>query len=181
MNYIEILFLSYALSMDAAIVSFGYGLAFKDKRLKNSLMLAFFTGLFQFLMPFIGWFLVGFIYDYVSSLANVIAGTIFLILSGKFIYDAIKKEDNEEPKCLSCSCLFLIAIATSIDALCAGTNICLLGGNILKSSLIIGIITFINSFISFHTSVLLKKINSQILEIASGIILILLSLKIYFS
>ena len=179
MNYIEILLLGYALSIDAAIVSFGYGLAFSKDRLKNSLLLAFFTAVFQFIMPYFGWAVAKVVYGYIYTAANAIAATIFFILGLKFILDAIKNKKDDKPKCLTYVCLFAVAIATSIDALCAGANICLLNGNIFKSSLLIGVITFLNSFFSFYMSNFFRKINSKVLEILSGLILILLALKIY--
>lgn len=179
MNYIEILLLGYALSIDAAIVSFSYGLAFSKDRLKYSLLLALFTAVFQFIMPYFGWIIASVVYNYIYTAANAIAATIFFVLGLKFILDAIKNNKDDKPKCLTYACLFAVAIATSIDALCAGANICLLNGNIFKSSLLIGFITFLNSFFSFHMSNFFRKINSKVLEILSGLILIALTIRIY--
>ncbi len=181
MNYIEIMLLGCALSIDAAIVSFGYGLAFSSERCKNSFLLAFFTGFFQFLMPYFGYFIADVIYDYIYNAANLIAGLIFLGLGLKFIYDAAKNSSSKKPSCLSLNCLFLVAVATSIDAMCAGANICLLGGNIIKSSFLIGFITFVNSLVAFYSSNFFKRLNSKILEILSGAILIVLAIKIYLN
>ena len=80
MSLTEIIFLAIALSIDASVVSFSQGLVFSENKRKNSLFLAFFVGLFQFLMPIIGWFIASGIYKYVESYDHWIAFGIFLFL-----------------------------------------------------------------------------------------------------
>src|SRR3989339_834659 len=96
MSFIEVIFLAVALSIDACVVSFSQGLCFSENKRRNSLFLAFFVGLFQALMPIIGWFIAKGIYKYVEAFDHWIAFGIFLFLGIKFIKDAMDKEEKEE-------------------------------------------------------------------------------------
>lgn len=182
MSLTEVIFLAIALSIDASVVSFSQGLVFSENKRKNSLFLAFFVGLFQFLMPIIGWFIASGIYKYVESYDHWIAFGIFLFLGIKFIKDALQCEEKEKcvRTCISLQCLLLIAVATSIDALAAGATLYFLKVSILIPSIIIGFITFFNSLIGFWSGYILKKFPSKWLEVLAGIILIGLGIKALF-
>jgi len=176
MSYIEIVLLAIALSIDAFIVSFSYGLTFDRERTKNALSLAFFTGFFQGLMPIVGYFLTSFIKSYIEPFAPWIIFTIFMFLGIKFIKEAFDKKDDK-PLCISLFCLFMIGIATSIDAFSAGISLSLMGNKILKPALLITMITFINSLFGFILGGKLKNLPTKSLEISAGLILILLAIK----
>jgi putative Mn2+ efflux pump MntP len=176
MTGLEILFLALALSIDACVVSFSYGLAFNQDRLKNMFLLASFTGFFQGFMPCIGYFLTQFVKDIISPYANIIVFTIFLFLGIKFIKEAFQKEKNA-PCCIGIGCLLLIGIATSIDAFSAGISLALYGNKILVPALLITIITFINSSLGFTFGGKFKHLPSIGMEICAGLILICLGLK----
>lgn len=178
MTLFDIIFLAYALSIDAGIVSFGMGLIFSRNKRKNSLILASFTGFFQFFMPFIGWFLAKLIYGFFEPFSKIIAFLIFFILGLKFICDAFnKKEAQNGAECLSLSCLFMLSAATSIDALGAGVNIYFLNAPVVFASVAIGLVTFLNSMFSFWFGYLFKRFPSKYLEIFAGFILIFLAFK----
>ena len=83
MTYLEILFLAIALSVDAFVISFSYGLSFNQSRLKNSLLIATFTGVFQGLMPCLGYYLTTFVKSFIQPYANLIVFTIFLFFYGQ--------------------------------------------------------------------------------------------------
>jgi putative Mn2+ efflux pump MntP len=180
MLFIEILFLAVALSIDASVVSFSQGIIFTENKRKNSFYLAFWVGLFQAIMPIIGWFAAKSIYGYVEKFDHWIAFTIFLILGIKFIKDAFdyKENDCNAPACLSLKCLLLLALATSIDAMAAGATLFFTKVDIWLPAIIIGVITFINSLIGFWSGYVLKKFPSKYLEITAGLILIALGIKI---
>ena len=182
MNLSQIIFLAFALSIDAAAVSFSQGLIICKNKRRNAFLLAFFTGFFQFLMPILGFIFASLIYDYVKNFCSLIAFLIFLILGLKFVYDALMKQDklNAEVCCLSFKCLLMFALATSIDALAAGVNFRFLDTPLFFASLIIGITTFLISLFCFWAGHLFKKFPSKYLEILSGLILIALAIKIYF-
>jgi putative Mn2+ efflux pump MntP len=175
LSYIEIFILALALSVDACVVSFAYGLTFNKNKLKNCLLLAFFTGFFQMLMPFLGYFLTTFVKSYIEPFAQLIVFIIFTFLGCKFIKEAFTKKN--QPLCLGLCCLLLIGIATSIDAFSAGISLSLSGNKILKPILLIGLITFINSSLGFILGGKLKNMPTILLEVSAGILLIVLGVK----
>lgn len=176
MSHLEIILLALALSIDATVVSFSYGLSFNQNRAKTALLLAIFTGFFQGLMPCFGYFLTTFVKSYIAPYANIIVFTIFVFLGAKFIKEAFDK-DKEKPNCISVPCLLLIGIATSIDAFSAGISLSLYGNHILKPALLITFITFINSLLGFKLGGRLKNLPTKALEITAGLILIGLGIK----
>ncbi|NLF82860.1 MAG: manganese efflux pump [Candidatus Gastranaerophilales bacterium] len=179
MQLIEIIFLAIALSIDASVVSFSQGLVFTENKRKTALLLATAFGFAQAIMPVIGWFLALSIYNYVEKFAHWIAFSIFLILGLKFIKDAFsEKEEKTGSPCLSMRCVLLLAVATSIDAMTAGATLYFTKVEILVPAIIIGIITFVNSLIGFWSGYAFKKFPSKILEIAAGVILIVLGIKV---
>lgn len=176
MTYIEIFLLALALSIDACVVSFTYGITFNQNRTKTALLLATFTGFFQGFMPAIGYYLTSFVKTFIAPYASLIVFTIFLFLGLKFIKEAFD-EVKKEPYCISLTCLLLIGIATSIDAFSAGISLALYGNHILKPALLITFITFINSLLGFKLGGKLKTLPTRILETLAGIILIILGIK----
>lgn len=182
MSLIEILILAIALSLDALIVSFSYGLIIKKSKLKNALLLAFFFGLFQFLMPVLGWFLSSFVYEILEAFSKWIVFTVFLLLGLKFIKESILNKEQEEKieNCISLLCVLLLAVATSIDALGAGISFRFTNISVLKPSLIIGSITFINSFVGFYIASLFKQIPSKVVGITGSMLLFYLAVKALF-
>ncbi|MCQ2957550.1 MAG: manganese efflux pump [Candidatus Gastranaerophilales bacterium] len=176
MGIFQILFLAIALSIDAMTVSFTQGLMFKTNKRKTSFLLALFFGFFQFLMPVIGYFCSLTVYNYLKIVNTWIIFIIFMFLGVKFIKDAFE-EKQEKICCLTFMCLLTFAIATSIDALGAGISLCFAKANIWFASIIIGIITFINSLIGFWGGFLFQKLPAKYLQIFGGLILIGLAIK----
>ncbi len=176
MTHLEIFLLALALSVDACVVSFSYGISFNQNRIKISLLLATFTGFFQGLMPVIGYHLTTFVKTFIAPFADLIVFTIFMFLGIKFIKEAFDK-DKKAPCCIGLVCLFLIGIATSIDAFSAGISLSLYGNRIFKPALLITFITFINSLLGFKLGENLKNMPTKSLEITAGGILICLGLK----
>lgn len=176
MSYLGIVLLAFALSIDAMVVSFSYGLTFKENRAKNAILLAFSTGLFQAGMPAFGYYLTTFIKSYIAPYASIIVFTIFVFLGIKFIKEAFDK-NKETPKCISTTCLIMIGIATSIDAFSAGISLALYGNRILKPILLIGMITFINSIAGFKIGGKLRHLPTMGLEIFAGFVLVALGVK----
>ena len=176
---IPLLLLSLGLAMDAFSVSVSFGVCHPKSRINSSLRLAFFTGLFQTMMPLIGW-LIGSILGKIFLKGSCFIAFIILFGIGiKMIIDAIiKKEDCKPIDISKGKHLFIICIATSIDALAAGLSLGILKTDLLLSISMIGIITFILSL----TGVYLGKITGFILgkwsEVIGGIILIGIGINI---
>ena len=179
MSYLEIFILSIALSVDACIIAFTYALKFKESHFKNSLSLSLSTGIFQAIMPVFGYYLTNFVKSYIEPYSKFIVFIIFTYLGIKFI---LEKNENKESKnaVINFKTLFLIGVATSIDAFSAGISLSLFGNKILKPIILIGLVTFVNSNLGYFTGLKLKKLPSKFLEILGGILLILLGIKALF-
>ena len=179
MSLMEIYLLAIALSIDACVVSLSYGLVIEKQKRLNSLLLAIFTGFFQFLMPILGYYFANLLHVYIEKFASYIVFMIFAYLGVKFIKEAFQKH-KETPRCLGLVCLLGIAVATSLDAFSAGVSILLSKNEILFPACLIGVITFVNSLVGFWSGYMLKKTQTFYLEIAAGIILLSLGIKALF-
>ena len=176
MSLIEIVSRAIALGIDCCIVSFSQGLIFKSQRVKNSLFLALTMGIFQGLMPCIGYTGADVIHKYVAPFSNFIVFAIFMILGIKFIAEAFQTKDDEIC-CIGLKCLMGMGIATSIDALVAGGSLNFSHTPLIEPAMIIGFASFIMSLAGFWSGNLIKNFPSRYLEITGGIILILLAVK----
>jgi len=176
MSYFSIFILALALSVDACVVSFSYGLKYENERLKNALLLGLFTGVFQGLMPVAGYFLTNFVREYIAPYSALIIFLIFSYLGFKFIVEAFQPQRKKE-LCIDLKCLFLIGVATSIDAFSAGITLSLYGNHILKPAILIALVTFINANLGFAAGGSLKHLSTRNLEISAGILLLFLGIK----
>lgn len=168
--------------MDAFAVALCKGLSMRKFNFKASVVIAAFFGFFQAFMPFIGWLVCRNFEKYITRFDHWIAFILLGFIGGKMLWDAIKEmknpEEEEEEFRLKIGELFLLAIATSIDALAVGISFAFLNINIWSSITIIGICTLILSFIGVLIG---NKFGSKFktkAEILGGIILILIGLKI---
>lgn len=180
MTLTEIIILAIALTIDALLVSFSYGLILRNGRFYNSLKLGLSFGFFQFFMPVVGWFLTGMIFSKIQSYSKWFVFAIFLILGLKIIKEAFDVEDKKEDVCITFLCLMCLSVATSIDALAAGISLRLTGSDIVFSSLLIGFITAFLSIAGFWLACALKKLPSKPIEIIGGLLLIFLAIKNLF-
>lgn len=179
MSLTAIFLLAVALSIDACAVSFAHGLVLDKNKCKNSLLLGLFTGGFQGLMPIIGYFVTKPFYHHIEPVGKWIVFAIFMYLGVKIIQEALQ-EDREVPCCLTIQCLFIIALATSIDALAAGVTLALTSTNIFKAAVLIGVTTFFFAISGYWGGCCLKKLSTKGLEIFAGVILIFLAIKSLF-
>lgn len=183
MGIIELLLMGVGLAMDAFAVSVCKGLAMRKVNIRQCLVIALFFGGFQALMPFLGWLLGSQFADKISAFDHWIAFVLLAYIGGKMIYEAIK-EKNEvvaiaqmDPP-LDIKELFILAIATSIDALAVGITFSFLNVNIAEAITIIGVVTFIISAIGVYVGNIFGNNYKSKAEFAGGFILILLGLKI---
>lgn len=176
MNLFDILLLAFALSIDACVVSFSYGMNTKSKILKSSLLLAVFTGFFQGAMPVVGGICTNYVRYYIQPFSKWIIFAIFMYLGINFIKESF--ESKKIVKKLSFTVLLLIAVATSIDALSAGIPIALKCSSIYMPVVLIGVVTFVNSLIGFYIGRKFSHFKPEFLSILGGLILICLAVKI---
>lgn len=177
MTYAEIIFLAYALSVDACVVSFLYGMQRIKSPAKSCMLLALFTGFFQFIMPILGYYITSLAYTYLYTYAKWIVFGIFVYLGIKFIKEAFDRKNCRKILCLDAACLIMTGFATSVDALAAGISLKLSGNLLIKPAILIGVVTFINSMLGFNIGRRFRRIPATLLEIFAGLILIMLGIK----
>ena len=183
MGFIELFLIGVGLSMDAFAVSVCKGLNMREKlNIKHAGIIALFFGGFQAIMPLIGYFLGVNFESLIKSFDHWIAFVLLGFIGGKMIWEAVteKDEENEDNAdgSLNIKELFMLAVATSIDALAVGITFAFLSVNIWSSVSIIGVTTFILAFIGV---IIGNKFGSKYknkAEIAGGAILILIGTKI---
>lgn len=174
----EIILIALGVSMDAFAVSICKGLASKDKPLKTASLCGTWFGFFQFLMPVIGFFVGSIFAGFIESFDHWIAFALLAIIGGNMLKEAFSKEQEECSNELGFWKMLVFAIATSIDALAVGITFALLKVNIWICAGIIGVFTFVCSFVGVLIG---RKVGEKFknkAEILGGIILILLGLKI---
>jgi putative Mn2+ efflux pump MntP len=173
---IEVIILAVALSMDAFAVSIGLGA--KKNTPGLALKAGFFFGIFQALMPFIGYLGGKGILGWIDAYAHWIASGLLALIGAKMIYEGIHEGIEEDISDITNKMMLILAIATSIDAMAAGFSLTLLDANPYIACLAIGAITFAFSWVG----VLIGRKSGTWLEskaeIFGGIVLILIGIKI---
>lgn len=179
-NEIVTLFiLAVGLSMDAFAVAVCKGLAMKKMSWKNAVIVGLWFGGFQALMPAIGYFLGVRFADKITAIDHWIAFILLAVIGGNMIREALSKEEDEEVSAaLDVKTMFLMAVATSIDALAVGITFAFLDQNMPVAVSMIGVTTFVLSMIGVKVGCVFGKKYKSKAELAGGIILILLGLKI---
>ena len=178
----ELFLIAVGLSMDAFAASVCKGLSMKKVDVRYGLVLAVFFGGFQALMPLLGWLLGSRFQQYITSIDHWIAFALLLVLGVKMIIDAVREED--EAVCqsdrmeMNLKEIVMLAVATSIDALAVGVSFAFLSVNIGAAVSFIGVITFVLSMVGVKAGSLFGAKYKSKAELAGGVILILMGLKI---
>ena len=174
----EVIVLAVALSMDAFAVSIGLGSKGNTRGL--GLKAGLFFGIFQALMPFIGYLGGRGILSWVDAYAHWIAFGLLALIGGKMIYEGLHEGIEEDIAAITNRVMLVLAIATSIDAMAAGFSLTLLNINAYLACLIIGLTTFAFSWVG----VLIGRNSGTWLEskaeIFGGVVLILIGIKMLF-
>ena len=178
MSFLTILSIAVALSMDAFSVSICKGLTTKKFSIKTALSCGIWFGIFQALMPLIGYFLGIQFESLITSIDHWIAFGLLFLIGVNMIREAFGDEDDKNTSKNDSKTMFLLAIATSIDALAIGVTFAFLQVMIWKSILIIGVTTFIFSFAGVAIGNFFGSKYSKPSSIVGGVILILIGLKI---
>ena len=180
MHIFELILLGVGLSMDAFAVSICKGLAMEKVTLKKAGLVGLWFGGFQALMPLIGFFLGRQFAGAIAAFDHWVAFGLLGLIGINMIREALSpKEEDEATDDLSFKTMFLLAVATSIDALAVGVSLSLAGGvNIWMAITIIGCTTFLLSAIGVKAGGVFGARFEKKAELAGGIILICLGLKI---
>ena len=181
MDLLTLLTLAVGLSMDAFAVSICKGLAMREKVLGKGVIIGLWFGGFQALMPWLGWFIGSRFQKYIEQFDHWIAFGLLAFIGGQMIYESLKEKEEVETEGdqLDIGQLFLMAIATSIDALAIGVTFALLPGvNIWTSIALIGCTTFMISFAGVGIGFRFGNKYEKKTQIVGGVILIVLGIKI---
>ena len=179
----ELLLLAVGVSMDAFAVSICKGLAMKKATLKAGLTCGIWFGGFQALMPLIGFFLGYLFADTIEAIDHWVAFILLGIIGFNMLKEALSKDDcdccEEHDADLSPKTMFVMAVATSIDALAVGISLAMAGDvNIWTAAILIGITTCVLSALGVKIGNIFGSRFEKKAEAAGGIILVLLGVKI---
>ena len=178
MGLIELFLIAVGLSMDAFAVSVCKGLAMPKCTFKKAAIVGLWFGGFQALMPAIGYILGAQFQKAIASIDHWIAFVLLALIGGNMIREALGDDEEEADASLDVKTMFLLAVATSIDALAIGITFAFLKVNIIPAVCFIGIVTFIISFAGVKIGNVFGARYKNKAEIVGGVILILLGLKI---
>ena len=193
----EILIIGIGLAADAFAVSLCKGLSSKQNYLKTGFVCGIWFGVFQGLMPLLGWLLGSTVAAYIDAYKAYISFVLLAFLGGKMVVEAVK--DLKEGKGCECECcsddattcsvdtekdsslapaiMIAMAVATSIDALAVGFDFAVRDVNILLAVSIIGVVTFVCCFIGSAVGAKIGSKYKTPAEIAGGVILVGMGLK----
>ena len=179
MDAITLIGLALALAMDAFAVALGTGAVLSRLTGRHLFRLGFHFGLFQALMPVIGWLAGQTIIQWVSAWDHWIAFSLLAIIGGRMIYEALsneeKTEDRDPTRGLS---LVMLSIATSIDALAVGFSLSVIGVSIWMPSLVIGLVAGILTIIGMLLGGRIGDRWGARVEVFGGLVLIAIGIKI---
>ena len=190
MKFYELFILAVGLSMDAFAVAVCKGLAMRRVSLRQAAWVGLWFGGFQFLMPLLGFLLANSFAQAIASFDHWIAFLLLAVIGGNMVREALSAGEEEVSGDLSVRALFLLAIATSIDALAAGISLVagvslplLVNGRFNPASIwvaigLIGLTTFLLSTAGVKLGNRFGARYEKKAELAGGLILILLGLKI---
>lgn len=178
MGILELFLIAVGLSMDAFAVSICKGLSVQQLKWKHVLLVGFYFGGFQALMPTLG-YMLGARFEYlIVHVDHWIAFALLCVIGGNMIKESRETEETELDDDFSVKAMLLLAVATSIDALAMGVTFAFLRVDIIAAVSFIGCTTFFCSAIGIKIGHAFGARYKAGAELAGGIILILIGLKI---
>ena len=181
MNGLSALLIAIALSADAFVVSVASGIALRQPRVSDAVRIALWFGLFQAGMPLIGWFAGSSMADLISASDHWVAFGLLGLVGGNMIHRGIRPSGEEcdiDVVRVHGLKLLALAIATSIDALAVGISLPFVTTSIVFPVIVIGVTTFVVSFIGVFLGDRCSRMLKEKVELAGGIILIGIGIRI---
>ena len=178
MDLFSIVLIAAGLAMDATAVSMAYGSVINKDRAAQALRFCFSFGIFQMVMPVVGWFAGTSISGFISGYGHWIAFGLLVFIGGKMFYESGLLEKDKESCSIPFRTLMGLSIATSIDSLAVGVSFAFLDISIVTPVIVIGAVTFLMSLGGFVAGKSLGCLFEDKMEKAAGIILILIGAKI---
>lgn len=165
--------------MDAFAVSISSGITIEKPRIENALKIAVFFGAFQAVMPVIGWLAGLGLRELIGQVDHWIAFGLLCAIGGHMVYESTKPgSERRSLDPLNLGVLLLLSVATSIDALAAGVSLALLEIPILLTILVIGVVTFILSFVGVFVGDRSGRVLESKAELVGGLVLVGIGTKI---
>ena len=178
MTILELFILAVGLSMDAFAVAVCKGLAIGRIQWKHVLIVGLWFGGFQALMPLIGYLLGSSFAEYIAAVDHWIAMILLVLIGANMVRESMDRDPEHVNPSLGFRTMLVMAIATSIDALAVGVTFAFLEVRILPAVAFIGVITFLLSALGVKVGSIFGTKYKSKAELAGGIILILLGIKI---
>ena len=178
MGIVELIILSIGLAMDAFAVAICKGLSMSKMNWKKGFIIGAYFGIFQALMPLIGYLLGVNFQEQIVNIDHWIAVILLGAIGINMIKEAISKDSEKQNDSIKLKDMLILAVATSIDALAVGITFAFLKVNIWLAISLIGIITFIISVVGVKIGNIFGDKYEKKAEFAGGLILILLGIKI---
>ena len=179
MNFIEVFLIALSMAMDAFAVCLSAGAQEQTSGPRPTFRLAFHFGLFQFLMPVLGWFAGATIERYIAAYDHWIAFGLLAFVGGRMVWFGFHPEKEAKKNDPSRGwTLVLLSIAVSIDALAVGLSLGIVGVTIWTPAVVIGVVTGLVSWLGIRLGNKLGEKFGKRMEIAGGIILVLLGIRI---
>ena len=179
MSFITITIIAVGLAMDAFAVSIASGAVYKQLKVKHVFRIAFFFGAFQAFMPIIGWLCGLSTREFVASYDHWIAFGLLTGIGLKMIYESFRiKQAEQQPDTMNILMMISLSVATSIDALAVGITLSFLGSSIATAAVIIGLVTFLLSYLGVYIGRKVGHFFENKIEIIGGLVLIGIGVKI---
>lgn len=179
MSFLELLLMAIGLSMDAFSVSVCKGLTTKRFSWRMALTCGLWFGFFQAMMPVVGYFLGSQFARYIEAIDHWIAFGLLFLIGANMIREAFwGQKDHEHNGALDVKTMFLLAVATSIDALAVGVSFACIQVELWSSLALIGVIAFVFSVLGVRIGNVFGAKFEKSAEMTGGIILIIIGLKI---
>jgi manganese efflux pump family protein len=180
MGWLSLFAVAIALAMDAFAVAIVTGITLQPLTRKHVFRLAFHFGLFQALMPMIGWAAGHAVYDYIAAVDHWIAFGLLAFVGGKMIWGALHGDDDHKYSTDPTSgwTLVVLSVATSIDALAVGLSLAMIGSTIFVPALVIGLVAAAFTATGMVLGRRIGALWGQRVEILGGVILLAIGVKI---
>jgi putative Mn2+ efflux pump MntP len=175
---LDVIILAVALSMDAFAVSIGLGSKHVKQTKSLALMSGIYFGLFQGLMPLIGYMGGKGVLGWVEEYAQWVAFALLILIGGKMIYGSIAEGIEDDIVKITHKVMLILAIATSVDAMAAGFTLTFIEINPLLACAIIGAATLFFSWIGVFIGAKSGTLLESKAELLGGIVLILIGFKV---
>ncbi len=181
MGIVELLLVAVGLSMDAFAVAVCKGLGMRKVNVRTAAVLALFFGVFQALMPLIGWFLGSQLMWLIEPVDHWVAFVLLAFIGAKMLWEVAHDEgscDSEDTSRIDLREFTMLAVATSIDALAVGISFAVLSVSIVPAALLIGLVTFTLSLVGVAVGHFFGSRYEKPASIVGGVVLIIIGLKI---